>query len=104
MVVEFDEPGSFNLAGAAPGGPEVDEHGLALVAGEGDFFTVQIGEREVGRRLVQERRNVLRNIACAGHQFAFGYGSETRLGCLFAVFPIGPARPGEDSQEEKDSK
>ena len=50
LLVELFKPGHFKLAGCAPGGPKVDEDGLAFEGGEGDLFAVEIDERE-GRGL-----------------------------------------------------
>ena len=55
LLFEVDEPGSFQLAGAAPGGPEVDEEGLAFVVGEGDLFAGEVLKGEGGRLLAEER-------------------------------------------------
>ena len=105
LVAQLDEPGGFDLAGAAPGGPEVDEHGLAFVAGERDFFAAQVFEREVGGGLVQKRRDVLRHVACGpATSSPLRGGGEARLGGLLAVFPVGPARPGKDGEEEKNGE
>jgi hypothetical protein len=47
LIVEFLEPGNLNLAGSAPGGPEVDDNGLALEAGERNLLALKVFERKV---------------------------------------------------------
>ncbi len=49
LALEFGEPGNFNHAGAAPGGPEIEQHDLAFVIGEVDQLAVRVFQREIGR-------------------------------------------------------
>src|SRR5699024_7190975 len=47
-VIQLLDVGHFALAGAAPSGPEVEEHRLALVVGQSVGVAVLIGEGKVG--------------------------------------------------------
>ncbi len=47
-LLKFDKPGDLLLAGRAPGGPEVEHHGLAAQIAELEVVPFKIGENEVG--------------------------------------------------------
>ena len=47
--LEFDEPGDFELAAVAPGGPEIEKNNLAFEGGELERFAGGVEESEVGR-------------------------------------------------------
>ena len=48
-LLQLDEPGNLLLAGRAPGGPEVEHHGLAAQIAELHGVSLEIGEHEVRR-------------------------------------------------------
>ena len=103
FVPQLDDPGRLHLARAAPCGPEVDHHSLALVARERDFAAAQVFEREVGSRLAIERRNIIHRIAAwSRNKLALPCPGQQLFGCLLAVLPVGPSRPGKDGQNKKD--
>ena len=56
LVVERDEAGDLDLAGPAPGRPEIEQHDLALVVGEADLLAGEVLEREVEVRRLRVRR------------------------------------------------
>ena len=49
VVMELEEGGEFLYAWSAPGGPEIEEHGVAAIAGEVDR-TGSVGDSEIGGR------------------------------------------------------
>ena len=51
FLLNFDEPGNFDLAGLAPSGPKVDQNYFAFVLGEGKIFAVEISQGDFGSRL-----------------------------------------------------
>ena len=51
LLLHLDEPGNFDVARIAPGGPEIDEHDGAFVLGEGDVSAVEVLEGDGGSRL-----------------------------------------------------
>ena len=102
LVAQLDDPRRFNPAGTAPRGPEVDQHSLAPVARERDFFAAQIFKRKGRRGLAVERRDVFRRAASgSGHQLALPGAGQQPLGRLPAILPVGPPRPGKDGQNQK---
>src|SRR5213080_750718 len=60
LLLHFNEPGDFHLAGFAPRGPEIHQHDFAFVLAEGNFFAVEVLESHFGHRSVG--RVGLRNI------------------------------------------
>src|ERR1700674_1519449 len=48
LLLHLNEPGNFDVAGLAPGGPEIDEDDFAFVLGKGGAFAVQIFEGDFG--------------------------------------------------------
>ena len=99
---ELDDPRRLNFAGAAPGGPEIDEDGFAFVVGEGDFFAAEIFKREGGRRLAGEGGLILGRAVGVWDEFALGGRSEEAGGGLLAILPVGPSGPGEDGENAQD--
>lgn len=106
LLVELLEPRHFDLAGGAPGGPEVDEDGLAFEVVEGEFFAVERVEREAGSFFAAEvgwRRVVV------GLAAFFAAGDEGDLavadGGLFggAAAVVGKASPDESHNDKNDS-
>src|SRR5579864_5929400 len=51
FLLELDEPGDLNLAGSAPGGPEVQQHDFSAIVRQVDGRSASVRERESGRRL-----------------------------------------------------
>src|SRR5208337_1028458 len=49
LVLHLHEVRNLGTAGPAPGGPEIEQHDLALVVGEAQLAAFKIGEREFGR-------------------------------------------------------
>ncbi len=45
----------LDFAGRAPSGPEIEQHDLATVAGQIDFFAAQTGPNEIRRWFVDQR-------------------------------------------------
>jgi hypothetical protein len=54
----------FGAAGAAPGGPDVDQRDLALEVGvaDGAVRVVELGQAELGHRLAHQRRGHLARV------------------------------------------
>src|SRR5216684_4833392 len=48
LLLHFDEPGNLDVAGFAPGGPEIDEDDGALVLCECDIVAVEVLEFDFG--------------------------------------------------------
>src|SRR5258707_15636723 len=51
LLLHFDEPGNLDVAGFAPGGPEIDEDDGALVLRERDLVAVEVFEFDFGSGL-----------------------------------------------------
>src|ERR1035437_121329 len=100
-VAQIDKPGGLDLAGSAPGGPEVDGQRMALVVRQRDFFAAEVFEREGWRGLSLQRGDVLRRAACIENQFALRSRGPQPLGGLPAVLPVCPAGPGEGGQDKE---
>jgi len=49
LALEVHKPGDFDSARAAPGGPEIEEHDLALIVGQMDQLAVRVLQSEIGR-------------------------------------------------------
>jgi hypothetical protein len=47
LALEIDEPGDFDFAGTAPGGPKIEENHFAAVIGEMNDFAVRIFQGKV---------------------------------------------------------
>ena len=76
-------------AGAAPGGPEVEDDDLALALGQVELLPVQEVELEVGGRLADQRRLGPRG-AAAGRS---AVGRQGRLGGVLELpLPVGELR------------
>ena len=103
LLLEFDEPGSLNLAGSAPGGPEVELNRLALVAGQRNLFAAEIGQRE-GRGFFayERRREVRRAIRAGGDEGGLGFLCSMERSHLLAVLVVGPAGEAEQCEDEDD--
>jgi len=52
LRLEVHKPGDFLLAADALGGPEIQQHNLAFVAGEADFVSLRVLKGEAGRGFV----------------------------------------------------
>ncbi len=51
FLIKLNEPGNFNFAWSAPGGPEIQQYNFAFIGAELDHFSVGIGQREIGSLL-----------------------------------------------------
>src|ERR1700687_2735405 len=51
LLLEFHEPGDFDLAGAAPGCPEIQQHHLAFIVGKMNRLAVGVFESKLRSRL-----------------------------------------------------
>src|SRR5439155_19440570 len=51
LLLHFDEPGNFDVAGIAPGGPEIDQDNFSFVLGKRGISTVEIFEGDFGSAL-----------------------------------------------------
>ena len=89
------------LQGAAPGGPEIDEHGLALELSSETLLPLQVFKREGGRGLAMSGETYWHGAGRIGDQFGVRGGGERKLGRLLAVFPVGPAGPGEGGEDKQ---
>ena len=49
-LLELDEPGDFDLTGAAPGGPKIEQDNLALIVGKLDASAIGVLQGEIRRR------------------------------------------------------
>ncbi len=106
FLLERDEPGHLYLAGRAPGGPEVDKHGFAAIAGERDWMAREIAEREAGRGFAEKRRgdgvcplSGGKLSRCSRHRRRSGAGH-------VAVLVAGPhdeREAGEDNSEDENA-
>jgi hypothetical protein len=56
LLLEFDEPGNFKGAGAAPGGPKVEQDDFAAIIGQFYGGAVGIVESEIGGRFAVSDR------------------------------------------------
>ena len=51
FILKVDEIGDFSATGSAPGGPEIQEDDFAVGAREGEGFSIERAEFEIGRRI-----------------------------------------------------
>ncbi len=49
LVLQFDEPRHFDFARTAPGGPEIQQHGLTAQVGQAHALAVERFQSEIGR-------------------------------------------------------
>jgi len=101
LVAQIDEPGGFDFAGSAPGGPEVDGQRAAFVVRQRDLFAAEVFEGEGRRGLALERGEVLRRATGIENQFTLRSRGTQPLGGLTAELPVGPSSPGESGQDEE---
>ena len=49
LALKIHEPGDFDLTGATPGSPEIEQHNLALIVGEVNQLATGVLQGEIGR-------------------------------------------------------
>src|SRR5262249_44732463 len=66
LFLQIYKPGHLDLAGLAPGRPEVEQDGLAVKIGKFERLSIKRGQREIGGWLVQNLARTGRGRAVAG--------------------------------------
>ena len=49
LALKIHEPGNFDLTGATPGSPEIEQHNLALIVGQVDQLAIGVLQSEIRR-------------------------------------------------------